>query len=72
MGLLKVLLIMLGFGLAFWGIFSFAPREIRIPAVFFLIIALRFYGSDTFRNWRLRRKLERISRNNIKRMENGE
>ena len=71
MALVKILVVTILFGLAFWAVYSFGG-ELRVPAIFLLIVLLRFYSSDTFRNWRLRRKLERISRENMKRIKNSQ
>ncbi|MEI6044514.1 MAG: hypothetical protein WCS37_09140 [Chloroflexota bacterium] len=70
MASLRILLVVVVFMLAFWGIYSYGG-ELRIPGIFLLIVLLRFYSSDLFRNWRLRRKLERISQESVKRMENN-
>jgi hypothetical protein len=70
LALIRILLVLVVFIIAFWGIYSYGD-ELRVPGIFLLIVLLRFYSSDTFRNWRLRRKLERISKNSIKNMKNN-
>ncbi len=68
LGLIKILIITAGPLLVFGVLQVFAPAEIRGPALLFLVGLVSIYNFSTFRNWRLRRKLERISRENMKRM----
>jgi hypothetical protein len=70
LALVRILVVVVVFILAFWGIYSYGG-ELRVPGIFLLIVLLRFYSSDTFRNWRLRRKLERISKESAKLMKNN-
>lgn len=65
---LKIGLALLAFLVTFGLILAFAPGELRQWAIYILVGLLCFYDMQTFRNWRLRRKLERISRESIERM----
>jgi hypothetical protein len=68
--LLESWLIAIGFLLVLLAVLFLTPPGVREWLVFGLVALLSLY-SRTFRNWRLRRKLERISRQNMERMKHN-
>ncbi len=62
MPLVKMLLVGITSMGIFWVAFSYLPQELGVPLIFLLIAWLFLYAPYPFRNWRLRRRLERISR----------